>query len=158
MFAWCSASIRLKIIQGSAGALDLLQNIRCFGGSYEGLGLLIVPLDVELDFVDQLLHIVKDATADAVLGQVAEEALDHVQPGTTVWGEVDTEPSMTFEPALHLGVFVCGVVVDDQVDLPIVGCGEIDRIQEPEPFLMSVPVVAHREDRSVQDIQCRKQR
>ena len=46
----------------------------------KGLGFLLWRVDVFADGHDELFEILEDAAPDAVLGQVAEEAFDHVEP------------------------------------------------------------------------------
>ena len=67
-------------MKGRAGALDLFQYVGCLGGPDERLGIVVVMVDVVEDCCDQLLDTAKDSAAQAVLGQVAEETLHHVQP------------------------------------------------------------------------------
>jgi hypothetical protein len=54
-------------MKGRAGALDLLQDVGCFGGPDEGLGMVVVVVDVVEDGRDQLLDIAEDSTAQAEL-------------------------------------------------------------------------------------------
>ena len=67
-------------MKGSAGSLDLLQNVAGRGSPDEGLGGLVVAVDELVDGRDQLLDIAKDAPAEPVVGQIPEEALHHVEP------------------------------------------------------------------------------
>jgi hypothetical protein len=52
---------------------------------------------------------------EAVGGEVAEEALHHVQPRRAGVREADVESWMTLQPALYGRMFVSGVVVQDQI-------------------------------------------
>jgi hypothetical protein len=54
---------------------------------------------------------------EPVLREVAKEALYHVQPRRAGRREVHVKARMPFQPPLHLGMFVRGVVVRDQVQL-----------------------------------------
>ena len=63
----------------------------------------------------------KTPRPQSVLREVAEEALDHVQPGRAGRREVYVKARVPFQPALHLGVFVRGIVVGDQVQLFVRG-------------------------------------
>ena len=46
------------------------------------------------------------------------------------------------DPEPHLGMFVGGVVVDDQMDIELCRDGFIDTLQEAEKFLMPVAWLA----------------
>jgi hypothetical protein len=59
----------------------------------------------------QLLDAAKDAAAQSIFGQVAEEAFDPVQPRAAGRREMHVKAGMAVEPALHPGMFVSGVVV-----------------------------------------------
>ena len=76
-------------------------------------------IDELSDGFEQFLDIAENAAAEAFFGQVAQEALGHIEPRTTGWREVDIEPLPPVDPAPHGGMFVCGVVVHDEVHLPV---------------------------------------
>ena len=70
-------------------------------------------LDVIHDRRYQVWHAPEDATFEALLIEVAEEALDDVEPRATRWAEMRMESRISLEPTLDLFVLVRGVVVDD---------------------------------------------
>ncbi len=53
----------------------------------------------------------KSPSADSLLGDLREEPLDLVQPGTARRSEVEMILRVPQEPSLHSGRFVCAVVV-----------------------------------------------
>ena len=85
------------------GALHLFQNVAGFGGPNIRLGLAVVLADVVLDGLLQFPHIVKDAAAHALVGEIAEEALYLVEPGGTGGSEMQVEARMLVEPSPYLG-------------------------------------------------------
>lgn len=58
----------------------------------------------------------KDASLEASLRQLGEEALDGVEPGSRRGGEVEGEALMAVEPGTHLRVLMGSVVVEDDVN------------------------------------------
>ena len=54
-------------------SLDLFQDVRGLCSPDERFGLFVMAVHVLVDGHDQLLHIAKDATAEAVLGEVTKE-------------------------------------------------------------------------------------
>ena len=62
-------------MKGGAGAFDLFQDICGFGGLGERFGIFIVMVDIIADCQDQFLDVSKDAAAQPILSQVAEESL-----------------------------------------------------------------------------------
>ena len=74
-------------------------------------------VDVVTDGRDQVLDVAEDSAAKAVLREVTEEPLHHVEPRTAGRREVDVEAGMAGEPLLHLGMFVGCVVICDKVNL-----------------------------------------
>jgi hypothetical protein len=122
--------------------LNLLQDICGFGRPDEGFGLAVVLLDVLEDAVLKLLDAGEDAALELVFGQVAEEAIDHVEPITGGRREVEMEARMPCGPCEHVGMLVRGVVVDDEMKLFfLMGLG-VGRTQELEPLLMEVALNA----------------
>src|SRR5579859_7943812 len=70
---------------------------------------------------DQLLDGAEDAAAQPVLREVTKEALHHSEPRRTGGREVHVKARMSFQPPLHFGMFVSGVVISDQVQ-SFAGC------------------------------------
>ena len=68
-----------------------MQDVFGRGGPDEGPGVVIMAVDVVANRDDELFQIPENAAADTVLGQVAEETLDHVQPRCRGWREVHME-------------------------------------------------------------------
>ena len=68
------------------------------------------------------------------------------------------ESGMTAQPQLHFSVFVGGVVVHNHVDLFLRRGHMVDHAEELQPFLMTVPVVAHGDHLTVESVQRGEQR
>jgi len=133
----------MPIIQGLASALDLFEDVGCFRGPNEWLGLIVVLVNISANGHDQLLDIAEAASSQAVFSEIAEEAFDHVQPRTAGRCEVKVKPRMARQPPLHLRMFVRRVTIDNQVEDLVGGCEVVDHSKEAQPFLMSMTVIAH---------------
>ncbi len=59
---------------------DFFEYVICLCGPDEGLWVVVVAVDVVTDGHNELFEILEDSAPNAFFGQVAEEALDHVQP------------------------------------------------------------------------------
>ena len=64
----------------------------------------------------QFGNALEDAAADAVVGDLGEEAFDEIEPGGGGRGEVQVHTPMADEPGLDVRVLVGGVVIDDEVE------------------------------------------
>ena len=51
------------------------------------------------------------------------------------------ETLMPVQPALNPRVFVCGIVVADDMNLPLRGDGLIDQAQKLQPLMMTMPLL-----------------
>jgi hypothetical protein len=80
----------------------------------------------------------KDATSELILGQVAEESFDQVEPTAAGGREVKMNAPVARRPALNHRVFVGGIAVDDKVELFVGGRLAVDETQELQPFLKAV--------------------
>ena len=60
------------------------------------------------------------------------------------------------QPLLHLGMFVRGVVVGDQVQILPGGRHLVDHAQELQPFLMAMAVIAHADHSAVGHVESGK--
>ena len=100
----------------------------------------------------------KDAAPELILGQVAEESFDHVEPTAAGGREVEMKALVAHRPAQNRRVFVGGIVVDDQVELFVGGRLAIDETQELQPFLMAMTLHASGHHTAVEGVESGKQR
>ncbi len=135
------------------GADDLLQDVIGLGSPDERLGITVMHGDVFLHGGDEFGDAVEYATAQSLGGEVAEEALDHVQPRGRGWREVNAKARMLLQPLLDLGMFVRGVVVTDQMQRPVAGRLAIDLAQKVEPLGVPVALLAASDERTVERVQ-----
>ena len=99
------------------------------------------------------------STTEAVDGEIAEEALDHVQPRAAGGGEVNVKTRTALKPPLYGGMFVRRVVVRNDMDLFARLHTALDEPKELEPFGVAVTARAGGQHRTVQSVeggeQCR---
>src|ERR1019366_7622752 len=55
-------------------------------------------------------------------------------------------------------MFVGGIVIHDQMQLFVLGCGVVHQSQEVDPLLMPMPLLAQADHFSIQSVESRKQR
>ena len=151
------ASFVLLKANAAIGTNDFLQDVIGLGGPNEGLGILIMHSDVLLDNGNQFGNAPKDAALQSISRDAAEEALDHVEPGSGRWREMDMETRMLFQPLLGLGMLVRRVVVAHQMQRLIPGRLAVDLAQEFKPFDVAMTRCAAGDDRAVQRAQGGKQ-
>ena len=68
-------------------------------------------VDIVVDRQEQFVHVAKDAASEALVREVAEEALHHIQPRTAGWREVHLKAWVPIQPPLNLRMLVSRVVV-----------------------------------------------
>ena len=120
-------------------------------------------------FSDRDFHFANrtQASVTQVHLDVAREAFNHVHPRVGSRGEMHVEALMFFQPSLHFWMLVRGVVVDDRMQLKVLGRFTINLFEKHQPFLVSVwsfdatdqassKIVQHCEqgDGAVADITC----
>ena len=91
-----------------------------------GLGCSFVDVQVPADRRLQGHHGAVAATPQLVLRQTGEETLHQIEPGTVGRREMAMEAPVAEQPLLHLGGLVGSVVVEDQVDVQVVGGDPVD--------------------------------
>lgn len=94
--------------------------------------------DTLLDSGDEFEDAVKRTALQTLSANVAEETLDHVEPGGRSGREVNVKAQMLLEPTAHLGVVMRPVVVHDQVQLLMRGCLALDLAQKRQPPVMAM--------------------
>ncbi len=102
---------------GFGGALDFGEDILCRSCPDKGLGRLVARFQVLVDGGLEFGNTAEHAAADALLCQLAEPALDEIEPRRRRGNEVKVEAGVLREPLLHLLMLVRGVVVHDQMQL-----------------------------------------
>src|SRR5436190_14779539 len=100
---------------------DFAQDEVCGSSPHEGLGLLVVSLDVVLDGLSESRDAQEVAAADALLGDLGKEALDLIEPGTVSGNEMSVPTWMAGQPAHHFGCLVRRVVVQHHVNVHLLG-------------------------------------
>lgn len=96
---------------------------------------------VVIDRVLQVAHAGVTASANALCGDLCEEALDKVEPRGASWCEMQLETRMFLQPGLHLGRLVGGVVVEHELDVTRFADGAVNPAQEGQK--LPCPVTRH---------------
>jgi len=154
----CSVSLRWDLIECGSGTRDFGEDVFRFLGPNECFRVGVVMCNVVADCVFQFGHAPEHAVADAVLGDVAEPTLDHVQPRAAGGRAVDVKSPVTFQPLHDVGMLVRGVVIDDQMQIQVRWRLGVDLLPEPDPFLMAVLWQALGNDPALRQFDCGKQR
>src|SRR5579862_2953381 len=144
-------------MEGGASPSDLGEDIASAGLPDKGLGVLVVLVKIVVDDLDQGLEAGKDFRSNTAHGEVSKEAFHHVEPRGARRGEVEYETRMFYQPGFHFGVFVGGVIVEDEVERFIRRGTGIQVFEESQPFLMTVARRTASQDGSVQRIEGGKQ-
>ena len=95
----------------------------------------------------------KDASTQALGGQVTKEALHHVEPRGARRGEVQMETWMFVEPGFDLGTLVGGIVIQDQIQVAIRRRLLMEQPQKLQPLDMAVTRLALPDHGAVGDIE-----
>ena len=80
--------------------------------------------EVGIDGGLKLSHRGEASPANCLCGDPSKETLDQVEPGTARGREMKVKAWMTEQPAVDLGGFVGGIVVDDEMKLAFAIVGE----------------------------------
>ncbi len=113
--------------------------------------------DVLIYRFDQFRYAGENPAAQSLGRDVPEKSFDHVQPRCRGWREVHGEAGMLGKPLLHSGVFVRGVVIGNQMQRFILGRLSVDGTQEFQPLRVTMPLLALRDDLTVQHVQSGEQ-
>ena len=96
----------------------------------------------------------EDAAADALPGHLGEEGLDGVEPGGRGRGEMEGPAWMARQPGQHFGMFVGGVVVEDNVDRLVSQSLAFDGVEKTDEFEVAVTLHAAADHRAVEHAEC----
>ena len=139
---------------------DLRENGLDRGRPDEWLAVRVAEGDVGVDRADEVRHAPEVAPPDALVGQLAEPALDEVEPGRARRREVEMEAGTgrRGEPLHHLGMGVRPVAVDDEMELQLGRVGPVEPSQEGQELLVAMTGVALSDDGSLDQVEGGEQR
>jgi hypothetical protein len=120
------------------------------GGPGEGPGSVVSLGEEAVDGGLEVDDRSEDAAFEPALGEVGEEAFDGVEPAGRGGREVENEAA---EPGANLGMFVDGLVVEDDVDGVAHRDLRLDGVEEADELLMAVALHAAADDLSLEDVQ-----
>lgn len=101
-------------------------------------------IDELINAFDERFHVREGTAADCLLRDDPEPAFDQVEPRGIGRREVQVKSWPASQPSLDLGVFVGGVVVDNQVHVELLGDFPVDVTEESEELLMATSSAANR--------------
>src|SRR5262249_28654782 len=110
--------------------------------------------DVAANGGDQGRHAVEGPPAQALAGDLGEEALDEIQPGSASRGEVEMKARVRGEPCLHRRMLVGAVVIENEMDILAPRGLPIDSVQEYQE--LGVARLTALDDVAFENIQGRK--
>src|SRR5215475_15624639 len=110
-------------------------------------------VQVVFDSEFEVSNAAKDAAANGILCNQAEEPLDQVCPGRGRGGKVQVEPRVPLEPGPHFGMLMGGIVIDHQMQVEPFGSVPVDRSQKAQEFLVTMPWHALANDLSGRNIE-----
>jgi len=88
-----------------------------------------VTVDVGADGHDEFFQVAEDAAPEPILRQVAEERSTMFSHDALVGVKCRWKARVPRQPALHFGVLMGGVVIADQVKLPVGQDGLVDEAE-----------------------------
>jgi len=108
-----------------------------------------VAVDVGADGHDEFFQVAENPAAEPILSEVTKEAFHHIEPGRAGGSEVQMKARVSHQPALDLRVLMGGVVIADQVQLPVGRDGLVDQAEKLEPLLVPMPLLAKAKDLAI---------
>jgi len=105
-------------MKSPATALDLLQDIGRSCGPNERLRVTVMFADVRFDGSDQRIDAPKNATSDGLLVISRKNRSTMLSHDELVGIKCTWKRGWrSLEPSLHFGMLVCGIIVDDEMDI-----------------------------------------
>src|SRR5271165_2625776 len=106
-------------------------------------GVSVEVVDCGHDAVLELLFGCDSDVAQDGAGELGEETLDEIEPGTMLGreGEFETADRPTGEPSLCLFGDVRGMIVEDQLDCRVGRIGGVEKLEEFDEFAAAVAIL-----------------
>ena len=110
--------------------LDLGKDRICILVPGENFGVIIMMAQKVFNGGNEIRYAFEHPAAYPTLRQLAKPPLDHIQPRGAGWSEVKMETFVPLLPGFNLGVFMCRIVVADDMDFFARLDAAVDRIQK----------------------------
>ena len=132
---------------------DSGNNFVWIGGPGEGFGVVVGLDDEAVNGGLQINEGVEDAPVETPLGEFSEEVFNGIGPRAGCGREVKGEAFMAIQPSSNLGMFMSGIVVENDMDITTHRDLGVDGIEKANELLMAVTLHVASDDRSVKHVQ-----
>ena len=109
------------------------------------------------DCCDQVFDTPETTSANGLLGDESKPTFDLIEPGGVGRSVVDFEARSLRQPETYPGMFVGGVVVDNQMNVKTFRHSVIDPLEKLKKLLVTMTCLALRQDSAGGDIEGGKQ-
>ena len=123
-------------------SVDGFEDLVCRFGPYERLGIVVVEVEVAFDLEHQIADAGERCPADLFLSKGGEPSFDLVEPRGTGWREVQMKARVANKPSANGSVLVCAIVVQDHMDVELGRDTLVDKLEELQKLLVTVPSIA----------------
>ena len=117
---------------------DLFQDVFDLFGPNKWFWIFVVDQNKFIDRRDQLRYASENASPDPLARDLSEPSLYKVHPRRTRRRKVQMKSGMLLKPLPHIGVLVCPVVVQNQVQGQSLWRFSVDLAQELQELLVSM--------------------
>ena len=139
-------------------SLDLFQDRSALRLPAIGDGFEVVMGEVDVDRGDEFTDAGETALSDDIVGELAKKALDQIEPRGTRRREVNVHARVLFQPRADRGMFVRGVVVDDQMQGQSSRSLPVQLFKEAQPFDIGMARRGRAQDLPVEIVEGGEQR
>jgi hypothetical protein len=142
----CPRDSLTKALDGSE---DLVSGL----GPSEGFRVAVLDVDVVANRALELERAAMRATTKLSVGEFGEEALDLVDPGSTLGREMHVKARASEQPALDQGRLVSAVVVQDEMDFQFLRDVLVDGVEKSPKLDAAVTSVMLGDDPAALDVE-----
>ena len=147
----------LDLLKGLATASEFGHDGFDGGRPNKRPGVLVPSGEEVVNGGDEVVDAQEGIATDSLAGQLAEPALNQVQPTGTGWNVVHLEPRMSVKPVFHLGRAMSAVIVHHQMQRRGAGELAVEATEELQKLLVAVALIAVADDFARENIQRCKQ-
>ena len=148
-----SGRLQWRPAQGCASAIDPEDDV--MGGLCpdKGLGVGVVVGNVVVDGGGEFGDTFEDPATETLGGDFSEPPLDKIEPRRRSGNKMQVKAGMPGEPGLDPWMLVRRIIIGDAVKIELVRRCPVDRVEEFEELLMTVPRHALADNLAFEDIE-----